>query len=594
MKSAPSHFKIFLSVIAALSFVMSNAFAENKISLSPSNDPTVEKPKPRPPAPQPAPPKPAPPQPTPPKPTPPQPTPPKPTPPQPTPPKPTPPQPTPPKPIPPKPTPVKPPTPPLKPPAPPKKQEPTTPATPQQKQQQQQKTKQDLDSQTQAAKKVAPQNVKIQPGQNAKVSANGKSLAVKDPAKGSTTVYDAKTGKPLASYNKTTGASPTKPPLGAVTKPGPGGSKITSAPGYQKTVQPNGNSVTINRGTTINETVVNKTTVNVTRSVTINNFNGGHPVFIHPERPMVMSFDRYHGGYVQLFRPNWWGVAAVMTANWLITGNVHAYGVFFGVDGYYYNNYASPWYPGYGFVSWAANPYVCAFGCWNGYYAKWGWGWTPENTFYPGYFVPTYSYRHLGYWLAEYVVERELETERLERLAAWQDAQFYAQEQQYWIDNRLALSQTNEPIAPVIMDELALQTQELVSSIKDGQQLFASQEVEQGHIFTVDTRLDETATINGTTYNCRLHAGDLIKPDPSVDLDVEPTLDGNGNPVIDDYGNPETTTFVTMDVVASKLHSCRVNAQVVVQMDTLQSLFTDEKARVIDGMEQSIELGIQP
>jgi len=152
----------------------------------------------------------------------------------------------------------------------------------------------------------------------------------------------------------------------------------------------------------------------------------------------------------------------------------------------------------------------------------------------------------------------------------------------------------NEPVSPDIMETLADQTQELVASIKDGEQLFASQEVAEGHIFTVNTKLRETATIDGLTYDCKLKAGDLIRPDPNAELDVEPVLDGDGLPVVDEFGNVESTTYVTMNVVASKMHSCVKGSSVVVQMDTLQSLFTDEKARVIEGMEQSIVLGVQP
>ncbi len=468
--------------------------------------------------------------------------------------------------------------------------EPTAPVSDHQKQQNKDKAKQEAQKKTEEAKAKLPSNVaqKIPAGGSAKLSKDNKSVAMKDPKSGVTKVVDAKTGKPLMSYNKSTGAKPTAAPAGAKVEKAADGSKRITAPGYSKTVDAKGNAKTVIRNTTINERIVNNKTVIVNKTVVINN----RTVVIHEDRPMIRTFNPYRGGYVALYTPIWWGAPAFMAEGWVITGNIHVYGLFFSLGGYYQAGYESPWRPGYGFVRWG-NPYICREDRWHDYYHRWGWGWVDE-TFYVGYYRPVYSYPHLGWWIADYWIQRELETERLERLAAYEDAEFALEEEREFAENQAALNAANEPISPAVMERLADQAEQMVSSINAGEHVFASEEVENNHIFTVEGTLHETATIDGLTYNCKLKSGDLIEADRDAEQDVEPVLDEAGEPVVDDYGNIETNTFVTMKVVASKMHSCAINSRVVVQMDTLQTLLGEEKARIQEGMEQSILVGAQP
>ncbi len=467
--------------------------------------------------------------------------------------------------------------------------QPGSPVSDQQRQQNQKKAKEDLQRRTDEAKAKVPSHVaqQIPEGGSAKLSKDNKSVAIKDHKTGATKIVDVQTGKPLASYNKTTGAKPTKAPLGAKVEKN-GGVTTTTAPGFKKVVDEKGNSKTTVRNTTINETVVNKKTVIVNKSVVINN----RTVIINENRREMRTFNPFTRGYVRLFVPLWWGAPAFMANGWVIEGGIHVYGLFFGIGGYIREGYVSPWNR-YQFVPWNANPYICREERWREFHTRWNWGWA-EDVFYVGYYRPFYEYRNLGYWIADYRLQRELETERLERLAAEEDAEYAREEAAELIENRPVINPNNEPISDSVMERLAVQTEQMVASINKGEDVFASAEVANNHIFTVEGTLNETATIDGTSYNCKLKSGDLIEADQNVEQDVEPVLDSAGNPTLDEDGNVQNTTFVTMKVVASKIHSCAVNSRVVVQMDTLQSLLNEEKARVQEGMEQSITLGIRP
>jgi hypothetical protein len=456
---------------------------------------------------------------------------------------------------------------------------------------QEQRTQQDLATLKSASPAVA---AKIPPGAHVKLSANGASVAVKKPD-GTNQVLDAKTGKPLVSYTKTTGATATTPPAGATTKPNPGGGTIVTAPGYQRVVDTKGNATTTVNNTVIKETIVNNTTV-INESVTINH----QVVVVHPNYPVVRTWDPVGGGYVSAYRPTWWGTPVAMQTAWVYQGPhpYHVYGLFFGVPGYEVEvgGYQSPWNPGVGYVSWENNPYSCDYNCWGHHYSGWGWGWYGEN-YYPGYYTPFQSYNNMGWFVTDYRIQRELETERMERLAAYEDAEFEAAEQRDWAINAVVLNDSNDSLDPGVFQTLVDQDQELVNGINTGAETYAPWMVNQNHVFTVSTTTPETVInpYDGNEYRCKLKAGEFIQPDPDFEQDVEPIVDpSTGFPQLDQFGNVEYTTYVTMKVVGSRRHSCKIGSDLVVQMSTLQSMLDDEKARVQEAMEQSIVLGIHP
>ena len=564
----------------------------------PAPRPQPPAPRPEPPAPRPQPPVPQPPVPRP-TPVPPRPTPvpPRPTPvpprPTPVPPKPTPvpPKPTPvpprPTPVPPKPTPV-PPRPTPKP-LPPAKPELTKPVQPEEKAKIQQDVIEKQHKQTEEAKAKLPPTViaHLPPNAVAKVSSNGKTVTVKDPKAGATTVLNAQTGKPALTYTKKTG-TPISAPKNGVTQTVVGNVVTEQGPqGYRHVVDKTTGVEKINfHGAQTSRTVVNNVTI-INKSVVINN----KTIVINGNRPMVRNFNPYDGRYVDVYRPKWFGQPDFMDSHWVYGGTWHVYGSFFAVGAFIPGGYVSPWWrPVGGFVVWDS---PLRWDAWQARYAAWGWGWHAEN-FYPGYYSPRVTYPHFGYWIADYYLQRELETERLNRLAAEQYADWVAEENQEWIDNQIAIQQQDVGVSDDIFDVLADQAQAMVDSIRQGQFLYASNLINDGHIFTVENTLNETATIDGDSYQCRLHEGDLIVRDDDYDVDTEPVYDTSGNPVVDDFGNVETTSYVTMRVVSAKRHSCATGTSVVVQLDSLQGMLSEERARIQEGMELGVSLQINP
>jgi hypothetical protein len=458
-----------------------------------------------------------------------------------------------------------------------------------QKQQIQHGVQQQQQQDTQNAKQHLPPDIaqKIPANGSAKLNPNTHTVTIKNPAKGSTVIVDSNTGKVGLSYTKAAGRAQTRPSNG-ITKQVSGPVTIEKGPsGYQHVIDTSkGTESTSYRGFHSDRTTRGNTTI-INKTVIVNN----QKFVISQDRPFVRTFNPYDGGYYNMYRPSWWGRADYMDDHWQ-DGRHHVYGEFFAYGGYNQPGYISPWWaPGNGFVSWEDRP--LQWDRWDHYYDAWHWGWRAEN-YYPGFYNPMSVYPSFGYWIADYYYQRELETEREERLAAEEYEDYVAQEQQQWADNAPAIEQIDEPVTQDILDLLAYQAETMVNAIREGVELYASNVMDDGHLFTADETMDESATIDGNSYNCELKPGDLITRDENFDLDVEPVLDADGNPQVDDYGNVITTTYVPMKVVASKRHSCVRGSTVVVQLDSLQSMLDEERARVQEGMEYGITLEIHP
>jgi hypothetical protein len=199
-----------------------------------------------------------------------------------------------------------------------------------------------------------------------------------------------------------------------------------------------------------------------------------------------------------------------------------------------------------------------------------------------------------GYWIADYVLQRELETERLERLAAEEYPDYIAEQTQELADNSKAVQQVDAPIPQSVFDSLAGQAQTTADAIRTGNPVSATNLINTDHVFTVDRTVTETAVIDGADYQCRLQPGDMIKRDHNFDVDVEPVLQSDGLPEVDKGGNVVNITYVPMLVVSAKPQSCIVGATVIVQLDTLQDLESEERARTQEAIEQGVSLSIHP
>ena len=87
----------------------------------------------------------------------------------------------------------------------------------------------------------------------------------------------------------------------------------------------------------------------------------------------------------------------------------------------------------------------------------------------------------------------------------------------------------------------------------------------------------------------------MVQRDASVELDTEPAYEDDGvTPQVDDDGNQVYITYATMQVVHAKRGSCINGSDVVIQMDTLQDMLSEEVARDQEGIEQAVDLGINP
>ncbi len=471
-------------------------------------------------------------------------------------------------------------------PLPPKRPEPTAPVTPQQRQQIQQGVQQQRQQDTEQARRQLPPQVQIPQGGYAHANPDTHTVVIKSP-QGGTQVVDQNSGKPVLSYTPEHGRPNLRPDQG-VTRQQNGPVIVEKGPaGYQRTFDPQrGVDQTSYRGWHQNSVTINNTTV-INQTVVVNN----QTYIINQNRTYIRQYNPYHGDYVRDYRPQWWGQPQHMDDNWM-AGRHHCYGEFYAYGGYNPAGYRSPWWrPENRFERWEEHPYE--WHDWDRYHTQWGWGWYREG-YYRGYYEPRHEYRHFGWWIADYWLQRELETERLERRAAEEYAEYVAEEQREWIDNARAIEQVDEPVAEWVLEQLATQVEQMVQSIRLGTTLYASNLINDGHIFVVDTTTKETATIDGVDYTCRLRPGDLVQRNDALSLDVEVQYNADGTPQVDEYGNVITVTYVPMTVVASKRHSCARGSAVVMQLDALQNMVSEERARVQEGMEYGVTIGIHP
>jgi hypothetical protein len=289
--------------------------------------------------------------------------------------------------------------------------------------------------------------------------------------------------------------------------------------------------------------------------------NGGQRVSVERADHSRTVFQKGRPGYVQ--HPYTFRSHEFAQRNYFYHGRAYNH-LYYGYAyrGGYLNVYAPSMYYGAGFYGWAYNPWASpiAFG--------WGFGGSPWYGYYGYYFSPYSSYPSASYWLTDYMISSDLQTD----YAAQQEAGEADGAPPALAGPPELTPEVKQQIADEVRNQLALENQEAGLNAHQAEvdpgssgidRLLSDAANGKQHVFVVGSALD---VVDASQTECALSDGDVLA------LQTAPAADASAASLV---------------VLASKGgQECQKQAVVSVAFEDLQEMQNHMRESIDQGLQQ--------
>ncbi len=231
----------------------------------------------------------------------------------------------------------------------------------------------------------------------------------------------------------------------------------------------------------------------------------------------------------------------------------------YGYHGVFLNVYAPGAYYGAGFYGWAYNPWTMPIAF------NWGWGGSPWQGYYGGYFQPYAVYPSAASWLTDYMISQDLQAD----YAAHQSGGEVGGTEQASGGGPALTPDVKQQIADEVRGELALENAEAAQTAQhqdvDPSSSGIARMMADGHshVFVVGDALD---LVDANGNECAISDGDalLLQTPPSAD-----------------------STAATLVVLASKGgQECQKSSAVTVNLTDLQEMQNHMRETIDRGLQE--------